>query len=547
MEKVIDNCLKLLLWVDIGLCLCCCTHGIIANHGFVFFNVFVYAGSKNKMRGKGVMRGLSQPKSCSGKKTLKRCSMKGKFKNVDFIDVDGDRFDNVIIIDAPESLEEDLQGSSGSKGGKQFSSVGVISIDDDETDNTDDPQIYVERGGDLNNDAPSRENSPVPDLMRKSAGLDDDCQFIRVKKSTYKLSKCKKTYTGKTSCGKRFGLSPESEDSSSGNDSSDCELMGDSVELQEKWEKAFQRRRYNVGNGQSGLEDERSASGIRNHTLVGVEEENSVKLDADAPASSGSSDSNIQKQNSSAFETYSHNYFGGTCLNCGTEKPFVESDKKVDHESFSHSKDGPTAEPQFSHVQADVIFGRERFMKDSISMDGNEEFSWAPSNCDPYPSDLQHEKTVPNGEEKLQSEEPSMSIPKLSEEKQVDDGMAFSDFEVETVFDESTSVKTPLGGMPVLNYENNFDREKVVSGDYSPHDKIQVEQSFSKADQSNSKNNDEMNKLHVEGVDSTVSAKKDIITDREKLKETDEYKRAVEEEWASRQRELKNQVWHLSY
>lgn len=36
--------------------------------------------------------------------------------------------------------------------------------------------------------------------------------------------------------------------------------------------------------------------------------------------------------------------------------------------------------------------------------------------------------------------------------------------------------------------------------------------------------------------------KKDIIIDRQSIKETDEYKRAMEEEWASRQRQLQIQV-----
>ena len=258
-------------------------------------------------------------------------------------------------------------------------------------------------------------------------------------------------------------------------------------------------------------------------------------------SSSGSSDSNIQKQNSSAFEINSDNYLGGTCLNRGTERPFVESDKKVDHEAH------------FSRVQADVIFGRERFMKVPLSRDGNQEFFRVPSNCDPYPSDLQHGKTVPNGKEKLQSKEPLMSIPKLSEEKQVDDGVTPSDVEFGTVFDESTSVKTPLGGMAAVRSKNYCDREKIVSGNSFQYDETQIRQSSTDAEQSSiksvasSKKYDEGDTLHVQGVDATASGENDIIIDREKLKETDEYKRAAEDEWTSRQRELQIQVWHLNF
>ena len=45
----------------------------------------------------------------------------------------------------------------------------------------------------------------------------------------------------------------------------------------------------------------------------------------------------------------------------------------------------------------------------------------------------------------------------------------------------------------------------------------------------------------------TASNEKDIINEREKLKETDEYKQAMEEEWASRQRQLQIQVIHISH
>jgi hypothetical protein len=43
--------------------------------------------------------------------------------------------------------------------------------------------------------------------------------------------------------------------------------------------------------------------------------------------------------------------------------------------------------------------------------------------------------------------------------------------------------------------------------------------------------------------DLLLSAERDIINEREKLKETDEYKQAIEEEWAARQRQLQIQVY----
>ncbi|XP_039012367.1 uncharacterized protein LOC120141619 [Hibiscus syriacus] len=160
----------------------------------------------------------------------------------------------------------------------------------------DDLEICVECGDDFDSDASSRKSCPVPDFKQKSTGLDDDdCWFMWEKKPAFKPSKCKKTYAGKTPCGKHFGLSPESEDCSSESDYTDCEVIEGSVgKLQEQWENASQRRRYNFRNGQSCLEDQTSFSGSHNDTPPGVGENMSQQY-SETLAASGSSDSNLQK------------------------------------------------------------------------------------------------------------------------------------------------------------------------------------------------------------------------------------------------------------
>ncbi|XVF43279.1 hypothetical protein PTKIN_Ptkin02bG0027600 [Pterospermum kingtungense] len=501
------------------------------------------------MIGKGVMRGVSLPKSCSWKKRLKSCNMKGKFGNFVLIDDDGDGCGSVIIIDGPESVGDDLEGSSGSKEREQFPSSGVISIDDDddETDNMDDDEIYVECG-ELDSDASSSKSCPAPDFTRKSEGLDDDeCQFVREKKSAFKQSKCKKTYAGKTPCGKRFGLSPESEDGSFESDSSDSEIVVGSVgKLREQWEKAFQRKKYNFRSGQSGLEDQTSASGSRSGSPPGADEENRTQQHAETPTSFGTSDSNIQKQDSSAFKANSNNYSRGSCLNRGTESPFVQPEKQANDESFSKSKYGRTAEEQFFHVHSDAVFEGETFMGNP-PLDVDLEFSQASSNCGPYPSDSQHGRMGSNGKEKVQSKEPLMPIPKLSEVKQVNDDVSPSDVDVGTVFNKSTSVK-PLAGIAVVSGKSYCDREKVVSGSNSHCDETQIKQSCTEVEQpsinsvATCKRFDERNTLLVQGVDATAACEADMVIDREKLKETNEYKRVMEEEWASRKRELQIQA-----
>ncbi|MBA0816011.1 hypothetical protein Gohar_000720 [Gossypium harknessii] len=226
---------------------------------------------------------------------------------------------------------------------------------------------------------------------------------------------------------KTFWFSPESLDSSSENGCSDYELMKDSVgKLHEWWEKAYKRKKYNVRNGQSGLEDHTNALGSLNDIPTELEEENRAQQSAQSPASSVSGDSNIQNQNSSTIDT-SDNYSGGTYRNCGTESPFVESDKKLNNESFSPPRNG------------------------------DQEFSWATSNCDPYPSYLQHGRMGSNGNEKLQSKEPSMPISG-------------------TVVDKYSSVKTQLGGMLVVSSKDYCNKEKAIIGKSSHYDVTQIKQ-----------------------------------------------------------------------
>ncbi|MFQ6668035.1 hypothetical protein Gotur_033851 [Gossypium turneri] len=225
-----------------------------------------------------MMRGLSQPNSCTRKKTLKSCTMKGKFENIVLIDVDGDRHENVIGIDAPECLEK-----------------GIYKVQKTYTGKTSYGKLL------------EHWQQHQPDLQAQPIQLSI----------------------------KTFWFSPESLDSSSENGCSDYELMKDSVgKLHEWWEKAYKRKKYNVRNGQSGLEDHTNALGSLNDIPTELEEENRAQQSAQSPASSVSGDSNIQNQNSSTIDT-SDNYSGGTYRNCGTESPFVESDKKLNNESFS--------------------------------------------------------------------------------------------------------------------------------------------------------------------------------------------------------------------
>ncbi|XP_047975414.1 uncharacterized protein LOC125217887 isoform X2 [Salvia hispanica] len=61
-------------------------------------------------------------------------------------------------------------------------------------------------------------------------------------------------------------------------------------------------------------------------------------------------------------------------------------------------------------------------------------------------------------------------------------------------------------------------------------------------DKINSEEENEDSQLHTSIVCSSPPEDACLISEREKLKETDEYKRAMEEEWASRQQALQIQA-----
>ncbi|PPS14013.1 hypothetical protein GOBAR_AA06564 [Gossypium barbadense] len=69
-----------------------------------------------------------------------------------------------------------------------------------------------------------------------------------------------------------------------------------------------------------------------------------------------------------------------------------------------------------------------------------------------------------------------MPIPKLSEEKQVGDGVIRYNVEARTIVDKYSSFKAQLGGMPVVSSKGYCNKEKVVTGKSSHYDVTQIKQ-----------------------------------------------------------------------
>ncbi|XP_071693737.1 uncharacterized protein [Rutidosis leptorrhynchoides] len=148
-------------------------------------------------------------------KTLRRCRTNIERDNVVLIDVDTYNYNNVIIIDVPESLTKKRGGSTDKSRPKRT----YIYIDDDESPSDNDADAPVNNGRNFDNGASSSRRY-VPDV------------------SPVKLSKGKRTYSGR-------GFNGQSEnDSSDDDDSHDCEFMEDfNGKLREEWERASLKRK----------------------------------------------------------------------------------------------------------------------------------------------------------------------------------------------------------------------------------------------------------------------------------------------------------------
>ncbi|KAF2298906.1 hypothetical protein GH714_029038 [Hevea brasiliensis] len=342
------------------------------------------------MRGEEASSNCSMPGTGSGKKAMRSRKMRGHLDNVVIIDVDSDGFDNVIIIDVPESLQQKFKGSTVLREGKRFPIQGIISIDDDESDYVDHPEFNVENGGGLNGDDTPSKNSPASDSMKKSEDADaKDCRVVLEKRSAFKLSKCKTTYTKKSPSRNRYGLNSESESDSSGSSSSDCEVMeGSSSDLREQWEKASLKRKSHIYHkGESGLEDQESPCSSHSDIHLNVRVENRTKQNLEDPVCFSSKNVNFQEENLSNCNA-TGDRFVGSAFDPWMGCPFARSDQKIDKESFSWQ--WKTASGKDTHMKDDVTL-RETCMEDCNS------FRDESQNMNGYDSRFQNERKGPLG------------------------------------------------------------------------------------------------------------------------------------------------------
>ncbi|XP_021756374.1 uncharacterized protein LOC110721511 [Chenopodium quinoa] len=403
------------------------------------------------------------PKSCFNKRILKECTSR-KRENIVLIEVD-DISEVIILDDVPESFQKKFR-----KRPKH-----VISIDDDDDGG----------GGGGSRDGACHTHSDATSSNRcfpTEAADPSTSHYVNEDVNEgntppVKLSKSKRTYSGKSIPRNRYGLGPDSDGGcSSESDCSDCELMeGSSNKLREQWEKASLKRRCNSSRAPPNFEDEAGTSAPTHP----------VYDDVDPPGQQSNARNGSVRQ--------------------GCDGVFAGSSQKVSNESESSEQDYyPTdMDGQFPRTRDDCIDSSF----DDIERSGS----------------LTPESPVHHTAEHCKVKTPESVSGFMSANGKKAEDLKF----------------------PGLGCDGNL-TNKVFSKDYSSavtkgpsQDGMNDHVAFSNGQQGAEivcMPSDHNASCGNEVVSS--SDQNNIITDRQKIKETNEYKLAMEEELAARQQQL---------
>ncbi|KAI8539352.1 hypothetical protein RHMOL_Rhmol09G0175800 [Rhododendron molle] len=527
------------------------------------------------MRGKGKSVQHPQSRTCSRGNTLKRCKNIGEADNVVLIDVDSDTLDNIKVINVPDSLKKKVRGSS------------VICIDDDESY----PSVGEDNGSKFSDDASSsgRVSAAFNHSQNSVDPVGDECQFVQEIFSPFKLSKCKRTYSGKASGKNRYGLDSESDNSgSSDNDFHDCEFMeGSFGKLREDWEKAYMKRKNDLRGGMYARCDEASSTGPQKNVevenpidelteaqvssrsgTVRCEEESPFPFAQTVEGISGGAFERSKKTPSADFglksthdtqfsyskgnnreggegETNTHNEHGGSILideedQC-CQGPSLGSSHEQGNEQVNHSKMFSQHEERTSATKPsnpeptiDVSFGHTESSFNSHVLNGAEATG-----------------SMYGDNEKMVYRQSSFQNIETCHEMRVNHGVSYSDV---GAIPEEILCEVPSLGKSGIEKEKGGCQDTMKQVPKEPSlcsisrnevhtEPIMGSSSSIRFGEISSPQEEEERDVPFHSQDGNVTdAFSSLINEREKLKETDEYKRAVEEEWASRQRELQLQA-----
>uniref|UniRef100_A0A803L7P0 J domain-containing protein n=2 Tax=Chenopodium quinoa TaxID=63459 RepID=A0A803L7P0_CHEQI len=291
-----------------------------------------------------------------------------------------------------------------------------------------------------------------------------------------KLSKSKRTYSGKSIPRNRYGLGPDSEGGcSSESDCSDCELMeGSSNKLREQWEKAFLRRRRNASRAPPNFEDEAGTS---------------------APAHPVYDSADPPGQQSNA-------------RNCSVSQDgdgvFAGSSQKISNESESSEQD-------YHPMEMDGQFPRTRVDCINSSFDDIERGGA-----------LTPESAVHHTAENSTVETPESVSGFMSANGKNAEDLKFTGLDCDGNLTNEVFSKEYSAAVTKGPSQDGMDDHVALS------DGQGAEIVFVQSDHNASCGNEVV----------SSSDQNNIITDRQKIKETDEYKLAMAEELAARQQQL---------
>ncbi|KAL8549270.1 hypothetical protein ACS0TY_008207 [Phlomoides rotata] len=554
----------------------------------------------------GISLGPSHPRPCSGKKMLRRRKYNEEAADVILIDVDSENFDDVIIIDIPESLPPKKNEGSSMLRKDNWPFRNVINIDDDDDDDVDDeiPESSHFVGFDNNSfsagTSSSRESICVDEKdSADAAAAAEDCQFVQDKATPVRLSKCKRTYSGNFFRRNRYGLDTDSECDSSDNDYPDCELVEDiSGKVQEQWEKAFSRRGKDINNVHTGArgydgnyhQNAKSKDGTRQHKEAsGSFSDKSIdEIDAEAFyrkkedtdfGCTRSSDDTIHDQQNDKYAACGRSNLpaefhpsvhveqadcldcepGNSCCNIdgGRKDPSTcnfasreESTKKFDQPIPSKpdlSVEDDSCIGKFGPIESEATICKSKSSFEcginqgiSFPKDNHGNVQETPTRIVEEREHLGYKQSHATGGAKemdnLMPERCSFNRSKLPD-KQTDLSSTPSCDAVDV------SGKSPFPKNVMLSVQGKEGNHKetrpqvpeipLYKRNHVTETKLQEDDSMSNIQQQENKDD-----LPSQNGDTQETC---IISEREKLKETDEYKRAVEEEWASRQQALQIQ------
>lgn len=493
----------------------------------------------------GASVGCSPPSSCPGMTPFRRCRKRGEKKSAVFIDVDND---NVIIIDVPESSERTLRPPNVLRKDRknQFPRTGVICLDDDENTSHRFANSSVKHGSYFNSGASSSTKSPTQSgcLGKSSDTFTDECEFIRENVPPVKLSKCKRTYSGKTSARNRYGIGTDSDSCPSDSDNADCELVEDSFgRVREEWEKASSRRKCDTRNAQPGIGEpglvfEDNSQNVNPANDCGQRKEplfegvNDKGKEAHAPSEEN--------------DNVDFNFFGKQTCNLDNDYGLESISRRL----FNADKDGslyrinPLAEgPSLDYAKC--ISGRP-LQRGGMSTCREQEVPNGSSSSkyeEHNTSQVNHMEKNFQGRQRSPPREPCLSKEEAYAGK--------ANISETYISHSEDSVRNDVDGGR-SNSEATVNFYQVTSSTFNPDFQWNSYQELNTtkekfASEKASSLIPGSSKKHIDNGSCTNDGKEELVEDciisgREKLKETEEYKRAIEEEMSSRQRVLQIQA-----